>query len=76
MRLVLTFSLILPALADPVTLFLTENASDNLITIQATVNDFLSDTAETIYTGQIEAEIDLPGRNAGHARLAQWSPNP
>ena len=61
MRDLLPLALITSSFASPVVLTLGNSPDENNITITATVNDVISDTATTVYTGTIETELSFTG---------------
>jgi len=59
MRIFLAIVLITSSPASPVTLILGETTGENVITIHSTINNSLSDSSTTIYSGTIEADLTL-----------------
>ncbi|YCM42683.1 hypothetical protein V2O64_15325 [Verrucomicrobiaceae bacterium 227] len=59
MQVPLTLALTSSLVASPVVLTLGELADENVITIKATVNNTLSDTDTTVYSGTIEVDLTV-----------------
>ena len=61
MRVFLPIVLFSTSFATPVILTLNSTEGENVITIKATVNDTLSDTSTTTYSGTIETDLTISG---------------
>ena len=59
MRVFLPLVFVSSTIASPVTLTLGSEVDENVITVQATVNETLSDTTTTIYSGTIDVDLTI-----------------